>query len=84
MQFRFIEGQLKATDNMIDKLRLKTSNVKIQIKKLKQQFELRRELSESLRPIEFEQLSIENEIYQRNFEEKRKHFLEMKKVFGKK
>ena len=83
MHLRFIENRLKTTDNMIEKLRLKTSNLKIQIKKVKQQLNLRRELSETLRPVEFDRLKIENDIHERDIEERQKHFLEMKIVFGK-
>ncbi|XP_033208268.1 coiled-coil domain-containing protein 113-like isoform X2 [Belonocnema kinseyi] len=80
---RYIEGRLKVSDNMIHKLRLKTSELKTQIKKKKEQLDARREISEALRPIEFEQLAIENEIYERQIQERTKHFLEMKKEFGR-
>jgi hypothetical protein len=55
---------VKASDSQIGKLRLRTSTLKTQYSKLKGQIKVKAELSESLRPVDFEKLQIENRVKQ--------------------
>ncbi|XP_012276395.1 coiled-coil domain-containing protein 113 isoform X1 [Orussus abietinus] len=79
---RYMEDWLKTADSIVEKLRLKSSTLKSQIKKAKQQLQQREETGETLRAIDFEQLAIENQDYVRKIEEKNHYLLEMKKISG--
>ncbi|XP_012276405.1 coiled-coil domain-containing protein 113 isoform X2 [Orussus abietinus] len=80
---RYMEDWLKTADSIVEKLRLKSSTLKSQIKKAKQQLQQREETGETLRAIDFEQLAIENQDYVRKIEEKNHYLLEMKKISGR-
>ncbi|XP_015596618.1 coiled-coil domain-containing protein 113 [Cephus cinctus] len=80
---RFMEEWFKAADSMIEKLRLKSSNLIMQIKKAKQELIQREELGKTLHAIDFEQLAIQNQDYVKKIEEKNRYLLEMKKITGR-
>lgn len=81
---RFVEEWLKATNIAIERVKLKMTGVKSQIRKVRMQLEHSKTLGEALRTIDFEQLSIENQDCMRKIEEKNRHLLQMKKIAGKK
>lgn len=78
-----MEEWLKAADAIIEKLRLKSTSLKVQISKAKHQLDQKEELGETLHSIDFEQLAIENHKYQQKIENKNHHLLLMKKITGK-
>ncbi|XP_011310227.1 coiled-coil domain-containing protein 113 isoform X2 [Fopius arisanus] len=80
---RFIEDRIKAADRMIEKLRLKSLSLKQQIKKVKIQLQQREELGETLHPIDFQVLAIENHDYLKKIEEKTADLSELKKITGR-
>ncbi|XP_072949747.1 cilia- and flagella-associated protein 263 [Epargyreus clarus] len=79
---RYMAEWMKITDSQIGKLRLRTSTLNTQYSKLKGQIKVKAELSESLRPVDFEKLKIENneclEIIDRKFQQ----LGELKKMTG--
>ncbi|XP_043287789.1 coiled-coil domain-containing protein 113 isoform X2 [Venturia canescens] len=77
---RFIEEWLRAADSVIEKLRLKSGTIKTQIKKARHQLRQREELGETLHPIDFQQLAIENQDYLKQIEEKNQHLIDLKKI----
>lgn len=80
---RFIEEWLKTIDSTIEQIRLKMTTIKSQIRKVKLQLQHRKELGEALRPVDFEQLNIENQVCIREIDKKNRYLLEMKKIVGK-
>lgn len=58
---RYLSDFEKKTDRQIGKLRLRTSTLNIHFHKLKTQIKVKAELSESLRPVDFDKLKIEND-----------------------
>ncbi|XP_046614739.1 coiled-coil domain-containing protein 113-like [Neodiprion virginianus] len=80
---RFMEEWLRAADAIIEKLRLKSASLKAQISKAKHQLAQKEELGETLHPIDFEQLAIENHKYQEKIDRKNHHLLQMKKITGR-
>lgn len=81
---RFIEEWFKTIDTTTEQMRLKMTTVKSLIRKIKLQMQQRKELGEALRPVDFEQLNIKNQICIREIDEKNRYLLEMKKIVGKK
>lgn len=81
-RFRFMEEWLKAADSIIEKLRLKSSTIKSQIKKANHQLRQREELGEALHAIDFQQLAIENQDYVKTIEEKNRYLLDLKRITG--
>ncbi|XP_076634702.1 cilia- and flagella-associated protein 263 [Colletes latitarsis] len=79
---RFIEEWLRSVNTIIERLRLKSATIKMQIKKAKQQLIQREELGEALHAVDFEQLNIQNKDYARMIEEKNRYVFEMKKIAG--
>ncbi|KAL6263363.1 hypothetical protein P5V15_006158 [Pogonomyrmex californicus] len=80
---RFIEEWLKVVDMIMEQIRLKIATIKSEIRKVKLQLKQRKELGETLRAIDFEQLSIENQICIRKIDEKNQYLLEMKRIAGR-
>ncbi|EFN63634.1 Coiled-coil domain-containing protein 113 [Camponotus floridanus] len=80
---RFIEEWLKTIDSTIEQIRLKMTTIKSQIRKVKLQLQHRKELGEALRPVDFEQLNIENQVCIREIDKKNRYLLEMKKIVGR-
>ncbi|KAG5345054.1 ACE enzyme, partial [Acromyrmex charruanus] len=76
---RFIEDSLKVIDLITEQIRLKMATIKCQIKKVKLLLRNRKELGETLRVIDFEQLNIENKICLQKIDEKNQYLLEMKR-----
>ncbi|XP_015115379.1 coiled-coil domain-containing protein 113 [Diachasma alloeum] len=80
---KFMEDWIKAADRIVEKLRLKTLSLKQQIKKSKIQLQQREELGETLHPIDFEVLAIENHDYLKKIEEKNVDLAELKRITGR-
>lgn len=80
---RFMEQWLKAADRIMDKLRLKSSTIKSQIKRAKLQLRQREELGEALHLIDFQVLTIENADYSKKIVEKTRNIMELKKITGR-
>ncbi|XP_054010825.1 coiled-coil domain-containing protein 113-like [Hylaeus anthracinus] len=79
---RFIKEWLRSANTIIERLRLKSATIKMQIKKAKQQLIQREELGEALHAVDFEQLNIQNKDYARMIEEKNRYVIEMKRIAG--
>nr|XP_012229377.1 PREDICTED: coiled-coil domain-containing protein 113 [Linepithema humile] len=77
---RFVEEWLKATNTAIERVKLKMTSVKSQIRKVRMQLEQRKALGEALRTIDFEQLGIENQDCMQKIEEKNRYLLQMKRI----
>lgn len=58
---RFVEEQLKLAGTRIDKLNLKIVTANRQIQQAKKEIAKREEIGKTLRPVDFEQLRIQNE-----------------------
>ena len=80
---RDIRGTVLNQDAIIERLRLKMSELKSYRKKVHADLAAKRELSESLRPVDIETLKIENEQLTRNIQLKIKHLNEVKTISGK-
>lgn len=78
-----MEEWLKTADAIIEKLRLKSATLKTQISKARHQLAQKEELGETLHPIDFEQLAIENHKYQEKIIEKNRYLIQMKKITGR-
>lgn len=79
---RFLSEWLKMADAIIGKYRLRTSTLNTQHSKLKSQIKVKAELSESLRPIDFEKLKIQNGECLKTIDKKNVHLVELKKMTG--
>ncbi|CAB3223121.1 unnamed protein product [Arctia plantaginis] len=79
---RFMTEWVKICDSQIGKLRLRTSTLNTQHSKLKGQIRVKAELSESLRPVDFEKLKIENSESEKIIEQKLQQLGELKKMTG--
>ncbi|KAL0273940.1 UNVERIFIED_CONTAM: hypothetical protein PYX00_006497 [Menopon gallinae] len=80
---RYLENKATAEEKEIDKMRMKTSSTKNQLKRIQQQLAQKKELGEVLHAVDFEQLKIENRECQDKLDEKITHLLEMKKIHGR-
>lgn len=79
---RFMTEWVKICDSQIGKLRLRTSTLNTQYSKLKGQIRIKEELSESLRPVDFEKLKIENSECAKIIDQKLQQLGELKKMTG--
>ncbi|XP_029049234.2 coiled-coil domain-containing protein 113-like [Osmia bicornis bicornis] len=79
---RFVEEWLRSANTIIERLRLKSTTLRAQMKKAGQQLIQRKELGESLHPVDFEQLNIENKDYVKMIEEKNRYVIGMKRIAG--
>lgn len=79
---RFMMEWVKICDSQIGKLRLRTSTLNTQHSKLKGQIKAKAELSESLRPVDFEKLKIENSECIKQIDQKIQQLVELKKMTG--
>lgn len=70
---RYMTEWVKICDSQIGKLRLRTSTLNTQFNKLNEQIRVKEELSESLRPVDFEKMKIENNICSDVIEQKLTH-----------
>ena len=57
---RYMEDRLRQKDGLIEKLRLKNSNLKDQLRKQEAQLKQKEEMGDVLHYIDFHQLQIEN------------------------
>ncbi|XP_030041384.1 uncharacterized protein LOC115456443 [Manduca sexta] len=79
---RFMTEWVKMADSKIGKLRLRTSTLNTQYGKLKGQIKVKAELSESLRPVDFDKLKIENDECTKIIDQKIQQLGELKKMTG--
>ncbi|XP_049882768.1 coiled-coil domain-containing protein 113-like [Pectinophora gossypiella] len=79
---RYMTDWFRVSDKEIGKLRLRTSTLNTQYTKLKGQIKVKAELSESLRPVDFEKLKIENQQCLELIESKLHQLAELKKMTG--
>ncbi|XP_004924986.1 coiled-coil domain-containing protein 113 [Bombyx mori] len=79
---RFMTEWVKATDSQIGKLRLRTSTLNTHYSKLKGQIQVKEELSQNLRPVDFDKLKIENGECISVIEQKIQQLGELKKMTG--
>ncbi|CAH2056277.1 unnamed protein product, partial [Iphiclides podalirius] len=79
---RYMNEWVKITDSKIGKLRLRTSTLNTQYSKLKGQIKMKAELSESLRPVDFEKIKIENNECLAVIDKKLQQLAELKKMTG--
>lgn len=73
---------MKSANKIIERLRLKSATIRMQIKKTRHQLIQREELGETLHAVDFEQLNIENQDYLKMIEEKNHYVHEMKRIAG--
>lgn len=73
---------MKTAQFMLEKLRLRTSSLRIQQAKLKSQLVQKEELGECIHEVDFEKLKIENKNFQIKIEQKNSHLLELKRING--
>lgn len=79
---RFMTEWVKMCDDQIGKLRLRTSTLNTQFSKLKGQIKVKAELSEHLRPVDFEKMKIENQEILEAIDRKLIQLGELKKMTG--
>ncbi|XP_017888562.2 coiled-coil domain-containing protein 113-like [Ceratina calcarata] len=79
---RFVEEWLRSASTIIERLRLKSATVRMQIRKATRQLIQREELGESLRAVDFYKLTIENQDYVKMLEEKSLYVIDMKRIAG--
>ncbi|CAH0599931.1 unnamed protein product [Chrysodeixis includens] len=79
---RFLREWMKLSDSQVAKLRLRTSTLNTQYSKLKGQIKVKAELSESLRPVDFEKKKIENSECLKLINQKLSQLTELKKMTG--
>ncbi|OON15533.1 hypothetical protein X801_08661, partial [Opisthorchis viverrini] len=70
-------------DTIVDKLRLKNSALHTQLRKSREQLRQKEELGEVLRPVDFEQLKIDNSECLRKIDERNQEIQRLKLVAGK-
>lgn len=80
---KYFEDELRSKDVLIEKFKLKNSNLKTQAFKIEQQLSAKDETSESLHYIDFHQLQIENKQFLSKIEERNQELLSMKLTTGK-
>ncbi|CAH0599928.1 unnamed protein product [Chrysodeixis includens] len=79
---KFLRDSMKLSDSQVGKLRLRTSTLNTQYSKLKGQIKVKAELSESLRPVDFEKLMIENSEALKSIDQKLSQLTELKQMTG--
>mmetsp|Transcript_20950 Transcript_20950/g.64475 ORF Transcript_20950/g.64475 Transcript_20950/m.64475 type:complete len:273 (-) Transcript_20950:50-868(-) len=80
---RFMEEKLRQRDSVIEKLRLKNSNIKAHLQKIETQLRQKEEMGDVLHYIDFHQLQIENKQHQSQIEERNRELLRLKMTAGK-
>ncbi|KAL0480853.1 coiled-coil domain-containing protein [Acrasis kona] len=80
---KYFDDKLKQRDALLDKLRLKISTYKSQVKKAKQQLEQREEMGDVLSKIDFDQLKIENDQMTVKIDERNDELIRLKLTTGK-
>ncbi|KAJ2938351.1 hypothetical protein O0L34_g13273 [Tuta absoluta] len=79
---RFMNEWVVNCDKEIGKLRLRTSTANTQFSRLKNQICVKAELSENLRPVDFEKLKIENKVALETIDKKTQHLKLLKRMTG--
>ena len=79
---RYMDERLRQKDATIEKLRLKNTTVKAQIRKMELQLSQKEEMGEVLHAIDFHQLEIENKQYLERIEQRNQELLRLKLTTG--
>ncbi|KAH9505387.1 hypothetical protein Btru_058610, partial [Bulinus truncatus] len=79
---RYFEDKLRTRDALIEKLRLKNAQLKVQKKKLMMQLRQKEEMGEVLNEVDFNQLKIENQQYLEKIDERNQDLLRLKLMAG--
>lgn len=79
---RYMEEWLKSADSIIEKLRLKTCTLRYKYTHLKHQLAQKEELGESLHPVDFDQMRIENTLLMTKIEAKNEDLIQLKQKAG--
>lgn len=79
---RYMEEWLKSADSIIGKLRLRTCTLHYKYNSLKKQLAQKEELGESIHPVDFDVLKINNKILMGNIDEKNFDLLKLKQKVG--
>lgn len=75
---RYMEEKLRQKDSLIEKLRLKNSSLKAQVKQMQSHLQQKQETGDVLHYIDFHQLQIENKQFAAKIEEKNGELLALK------
>ena len=78
MKFFHFEEKKRAKDAVVKKLRLKTTTMNVQKKKLTLQLKQKEEMGEVLHEVDFNQLKIENQQYLEKIDDKNNELLDLK------
>ncbi|GBP29762.1 Coiled-coil domain-containing protein 113 [Eumeta japonica] len=79
---KFMNEWMKSTDELVGKFRLRTATLTIQYGRLKSQVSIKQELSENLKPVDFEKMEIQNSVCRSTIKEKIAALVELKKSTG--
>lgn len=79
---RYMEEKLRQKDALMEKLRLKNANLKVQGQKIDAQVRTKEEMGDVLHYIDFHQLQIENKQYVAKIEERNDELLRLKMTTG--
>ncbi|CAL1541961.1 unnamed protein product [Lymnaea stagnalis] len=79
---RYFEDKLRTRDALIEKLRLKNAQLKVQKKKLMMQLRQKEEMGEVLNEVDFNQLKIENQQFLEKIDERNQDLLRLKLMAG--
>ncbi|TGZ64858.1 hypothetical protein CRM22_006151 [Opisthorchis felineus] len=80
---KFIQDSMRQRDTIVDKLRLKNSALHTRMRKSREQMRQKEELGEVLRPVDFEQLKIDNSECLRKIDERNQEIQRLKLVAAK-
>ncbi|XP_018594951.1 cilia- and flagella-associated protein 263 isoform X1 [Scleropages formosus] len=80
---RYLDRRMRAKDALVEKLRLKNADLKVQKRKLQMQLQEKEELDEALHEVDFQQLKIENSQYLEHIDERNQDLLCCKLTAGK-
>jgi hypothetical protein len=75
---RYYDNKLKVKDILVRRLIEKNSDLEVQLKSLGKELKFKEQSGESLCPIDFHQLEIENKTFSENLVEKNKQLLQLK------
>lgn len=80
---KFVEDNLRAMDIVVNKLNSRTGNVRSQIRKMEHDLKQKEEMGETLLPIDFDELKIENQQLLEQIEAKNGELLRLKLATGR-
>ncbi|KAK2585616.1 hypothetical protein KPH14_010241 [Odynerus spinipes] len=77
---KFVKDWLKNMNRTIEKIRLKGATTRSMIKRAQRQIKQREELGEELRPVDFQQLRIQNQDYKKKIDDTSVFLLDVKQI----